>query len=165
MTNEQYIAWLREIAPSSGDAIKPILLECAARLASKAEARSVEAEPAGALSIIVEWYKGLPKGAREKLSLANLHDLSKRLPLPAGWSHISSAPRDGTHIILAFGQDHACEGWWDDDDGEPRPWCFIDTADFNEVIINHSRDGEYGPSHWQPMPYREPRNRPTPPKA
>lgn len=24
--------------------------------------------------------------------------------------------------------------------------------------------GEYGPTHWQPMPYREPRNRPEPPK-
>jgi hypothetical protein len=77
------------------------------------------------------------------------------------WRPITDAPRDGTHIILAFGQDHACEGWYEDDDNQPRPWAFIDTGDFNKVMINHARDGDYGPSHWQPMPYREPRTRPS----
>jgi hypothetical protein len=83
----------------------------------------------------------------------------------AGWRPIEAAPRDGTHIILAFGQDHSSEGWWVDDDSEPRPWAFIDIGDYNKVIINRSRDGEYRPSHWRPMPYREPRNRAAPPPA
>jgi hypothetical protein len=40
--------------------------------------------PSAPLTIIVEWYKGLSKKAREGMSLANMHDLSKRLaPAPA----------------------------------------------------------------------------------
>lgn len=31
------------------------------------------------LDIIMDWYGALPKTARERMSLANLHDLSKRL--------------------------------------------------------------------------------------
>lgn len=32
------------------------------------------------LDVILAWYKTLPAPARRKLSLANLHDLSKRIP-------------------------------------------------------------------------------------
>lgn len=31
------------------------------------------------LDIILEWYQGLPEPARASVSLANIHDLSKRL--------------------------------------------------------------------------------------
>lgn len=79
------------------------------------------------------------------------------------WRPIESAPRDGTHIILAFGQDHSSEGWFVDRDDESRPWAFIDIGDYNVVIINKCRDDQYGPSHWQPMPFREPRHRAAPP--
>jgi hypothetical protein len=73
------------------------------------------------------------------------------------WKHIESAPRDGTHIILAFGSDHVGEGWFEDDDTDPRPWKFIDrgcqSSRFKAgELINASRDGRYGPSHWHPMP-------------
>jgi len=35
--------------------------------------------PRGDLDVILEWYGGLSVGARQKLSLADLHGLSKRL--------------------------------------------------------------------------------------
>ena len=49
-------------------------------------------EPQSALTIIIDWYQGLPKRARESMSLANLHALSKRLggraaPDAGAWEH------------------------------------------------------------------------------
>lgn len=41
------------------------------------------AVPRGDLDIILEWYGGLSPGARQNLSLADLHGLSKRLGAPA----------------------------------------------------------------------------------
>ena len=81
------------------------------------------------------------------------------------WRTIESAPRDGTHILLAFGQDGVSEGWWDDGyDTEPHPWKFVDTGGPTPPgerpalgFINASRDEKYGPSHWQPMPRWLPR--------
>jgi hypothetical protein len=45
------------------------------------------------LEIILDWYGGLPKGAREKLSLANLHDLSKLLEATPAEIETTPAPR------------------------------------------------------------------------
>lgn len=42
------------------------------------------AVPRGDLDIILGWYGGLSPGARQNLSLADLHGLSKRLGAPAG---------------------------------------------------------------------------------
>jgi len=41
------------------------------------------------------------------------------------WQPIESAPMDGTHIILAFGEGGVSEGWWEDADPGPHPWKFI----------------------------------------
>ncbi len=71
------------------------------------------------------------------------------------WQPIESAPRDGTHIILAFGQDAVCEGWYDDNGLEPRPWKFVDSGGPGSTalgFINASRDEKYGPSHRRPLP-------------
>jgi len=72
------------------------------------------------------------------------------------WRPIQCAPLDGTHILLAFGQDRVCEGWYDDNGLEPRPWKFVDTGTGENPtakgFINSSRDGVYGPSQWMPMP-------------
>lgn len=35
------------------------------------------------LTTIIDWYQRLPKRAREGLSLANLHDLAKRITAAA----------------------------------------------------------------------------------
>lgn len=42
-------------------------------------ARALTAYGEPPLNTVVAWYRGLPKGAREKLSLANLHALAKQL--------------------------------------------------------------------------------------
>lgn len=76
----------------------------------------------------------------------------------AGWNPISTAPRDGTHIILAFGQDGVMEGWWDDNDPGPYPWKFLDRGAPGSTgyaaggFINGSREVRGGPTHWQPLP-------------
>lgn len=67
------------------------------------------------------------------------------------WLNINSAPRDGTSILLRFGQDGVSTGWWKDDDSDPRPWKFLD-RNGDDPIANSCRDGEYGPSHWMPLP-------------
>ena len=76
------------------------------------------------------------------------------------WRPIEEAPKDGTHVLLAFGQDTVAEGWWDDGfDLEPHPWKFVDTGGPAPPngrpslgFINGSRDERYGPSHWMPLP-------------
>lgn len=69
---------------------------------------------------------------------------------------ISSAPRDGTHILIFFGQDGVSQARYIV--GAQKPWQFIDTNDGITWLINHAVDGPGGPSHWMPMPQvtREP---------
>ncbi len=77
-----------------------------------------------------------------------------------GWREIESAPKDGTHFLLAFGQDVVAEGWWDDgNDIEAYPWRFVDTGGPTPAggrpalgFVNGGRDDHYGPTHWQPLP-------------
>lgn len=79
------------------------------------------------------------------------------LPPPA-WRLIETAPRDGTHIIIAFGQDGVMEAWWRDDDADPYPWKFVDrgtpgsTGEAAGGFINGSREVRGGPTHWMPLP-------------
>lgn len=109
-------------------------------------------------------------GHARKLLLAAANRLAPQAQghgaVGAGWRPIDkSTPRDGTHILLSFGQDLVAEGWWEDDDSDAYPWKFLDTgcagSDFKAgELINGNRDEKYGPSHWQPMP--EPWSKPTP---
>jgi hypothetical protein len=84
---------------------------------------------------------------------------TKRLD-PRLWHRMDTAPRDGTVLVLRWGEDGESPGWWDspitpvrNDDGTyPReqhghPWAFIDRHN-GRAIVNHARDTEYGPSHW-----------------
>lgn len=66
------------------------------------------------------------------------------------WQPIKTAPRDGTNILLAWGQDGVSQGHYIP--GIPHPWKFIDTNDGLTWLINHAVDGPGGPTHWQPMP-------------
>jgi hypothetical protein len=76
--------------------------------------------------------------------------------LVARWMPIASAPRDGTNILLRFGSDGVSQGKFVA--GSPYPWKFIDTSDGITWLVNHSRDGGAGPSHWMPLPSGETRS-------
>jgi hypothetical protein len=68
----------------------------------------------------------------------------------ADWQPMKTAPRDGTNILLAWGQDGVSQGHYVP--GLPKPWKFIDTNDGLTWLINFAVDNEYGPTHWMPMP-------------
>lgn len=105
-------------------------------------------------------------------------DLAKqREAEPAAWCPMNTAPRDGTVIVLRFGEDGESPGWFDspcypikNDDGTwpdnpyGHPWAFIDKGseikhgeDVGSWFVNHARDTEYGPTHWRP--YAHPQQR------
>lgn len=66
------------------------------------------------------------------------------------WNPIASAPRDGSNILIRFGQDGTSQAKYIA--GLPYPWQFIDTNDGVTWLINHAQDAPGGPSHWMPMP-------------
>lgn len=66
------------------------------------------------------------------------------------WQPISTAPRDGTNILLRWGIDGVSQAKYVP--GLPHPWKFIDTNDGVTWLVNHCIDGLGGPSHWMPMP-------------
>ncbi|MBU0801409.1 MAG: hypothetical protein KKA05_10480 [Alphaproteobacteria bacterium] len=69
-----------------------------------------------------------------------------------GWKTIDSAPRDGTHILIAFGQDHVSVGSYHRNDDDLHPWKFMDSQGEGLPILNGARDDQYGPSKWRPLP-------------
>ena len=72
--------------------------------------------------------------------------------LAAMWQPIETAPRDGTHILIAFGEDAVAQGVYTRDDSDPHPWKFIDQQQKGVPIFNGARDDNYGPTHWMPLP-------------
>lgn len=96
----------------------------------------------------IEWYQELQRQAGKEFH---------------GYMPMNTAPRNGSVIILHFGQDVSMPGWWDypispvkningtwpiEDHG--YPWAFIDsqTSEENRYFINHAKDGVYGPTGW-----------------
>lgn len=67
-----------------------------------------------------------------------------------GWKPIASAPRDGSNIIIRFGEDGVSQAKYID--CMPFPWQFIDTNDCMTWLINYAKDAPGGPSHWMPLP-------------
>jgi hypothetical protein len=78
----------------------------------------------------------------------------------SSWLSIATAPRDGSPIMLRFGQDRVCQGRYAGDSvahiaggrNIGHPWEFVDTNGGLGSFINFSRDGDGGPSQWMPMP-------------
>lgn len=73
---------------------------------------------------------------------------------------MATCPRDGTVVLLHWGEDHVSPGWWNapcspvqNGDGTwPTdtggfPWAFFDLRD-GTTFVNHAADTEYGPTHW-----------------
>lgn len=96
-----------------------------------------------------------------------LSDLAARQPVgaPVAWQSMATCPRDGTAVLLRWGEDHVSPGWWcaavspiQNEDGTwPRetggfPWAFFDMND-GVAFVNHAVDTEYGPTHWAPYVY------------
>lgn len=74
-------------------------------------------------------------------------------PATDAWHPIATAPRDGTTIMLRFGQDGVAQGRYNHVPTNPGyPWVFIDKQDDDRWIINRAVDALGGPSHWMPMP-------------
>ncbi|SQG66897.1 Uncharacterised protein [Stenotrophomonas maltophilia] len=93
--------------------------------------------------------------------------LAARQPVgePVAWQSMATCPRDGTAVLLRWGEDHVSPGWWcaavspiQNEDGTwPRetggfPWAFFDMND-GVAFVNHAVDTEYGPTHWAPYVY------------
>lgn len=66
------------------------------------------------------------------------------------WQPIETAPKDGTVVILCDGWRNPVAGYWDDD-ADGYPWKFLQKFGA-KVELNGFQDGEYGPSHWMPLP-------------
>lgn len=69
-----------------------------------------------------------------------------------GWQPIETAPRDGTHILVRFGEDHVSSAAYTDDDSHTHPWKFLDDQREGRPIFNGARDDRYGPTGWMPLP-------------
>lgn len=65
------------------------------------------------------------------------------------WQPIKTAPRDGTNILIAFGQDGVSQAKYVVGLGM---WQFLDTNDGVTWMVNHAKDALGGPSHWMTMP-------------
>lgn len=80
--------------------------------------------------------------------------VDRAAPVPAstgrdGWHPIATAPRDGTNILIRFGQDGVSQAKYIA--GLPHPWQFIETNDGITWLINRAVDKPGGPSHWAPI--------------
>ena len=64
------------------------------------------------------------------------------------WQPISTAPRDGTHILLSCGPE-VWFGWWQDRKKHAGEWVFAD-PDCAEGI--NGWIAGYGPTYWHPLP-------------
>jgi hypothetical protein len=68
------------------------------------------------------------------------------------WQPIETAPRDGTHILIAFGEDVVSVAAYHRSDDELHPWKFLDSQGSGLPFFNGARDDQYGPTQWQPLP-------------
>jgi|GEM_PF-3271798 len=66
------------------------------------------------------------------------------------WRPMSTAPRDGTNILIRFGSDTVSQAKYVA--GLPHAWKLFDSLDGVTWAINHAIDNEYGPKQWMPMP-------------
>lgn len=100
------------------------------------------------------WYND---GSSPVRTITEAASIIRALLAERAWRPIAEAPRDGTHVILAFGQDHVSEGWWEDADPGPHPWKFIDagcsgSAFANGEVLNGAREVRGGPTSFLPLP-------------
>lgn len=115
----------------------------------------------------VDGNHSLGAAALAEAIIAKLPHIAARQPVvePVAWQSMATCPRDGTAVLLRWGEDHVSPGWWcaavspiQNEDGTwPRetggfPWAFFDMND-GVAFVNHAVDTEYGPTHWAPYVY------------
>lgn len=62
--------------------------------------------------------------------------------VPEGWRPISTAPKDGTDILVWGPHGHDCMVvWWAEDGASPYCWETLDGPTYGDVF-----------THWQPLP-------------
>jgi hypothetical protein len=102
------------------------------------------------------WYvrdnglPGLVLWEEERARAMSLAKIAVEIAFP--WERIESAPRDGTHILIAFGEDGVSTAAYHRDDDDLYPWKFMDSQGQGLPFFNGARDDEYGPTHWMPIP-------------
>lgn len=74
-----------------------------------------------------------------------------------GWQDISTAPRDGTLILVSFGSKGVrAVSWghpWEDEvTPENGLWCVDDDKHGPYALRGYNDDGPTAPSHWMPLP-------------
>lgn len=81
-------------------------------------------------------------------------DELEKLIQPCDWKPIAQAPRDGTMVLLRFGEDGVSQGKYLTTpalNGATRPWLIVD-ENHGEWFINRMVDGPGGPSHYADIP-------------
>lgn len=80
------------------------------------------------------------------ITFEQLQSYMERAHNPVAWQDISTAPRDGTKILMRGGAYHGVPfpGYWNPSSFAPdRPWV---------SVVNDSRLYEHVPTHWMPLP-------------
>jgi hypothetical protein len=63
------------------------------------------------------------------------------------WRPIATAPRNGREVLIRFGIDgRPSQAKYIE--GLPYPWKYLDTNDGVQWLVNYTKDGPGGPSHW-----------------
>lgn len=144
LAGEDVLAWIAKFPPPDANAMRKRIdwLESLFAFEDDEGLKTAPNDPVTKDSVIMprEYYE-----ARVKLSSAMRKALED-------WQPIETAPRDGTHILIAFGEDVVASACYTANDDETHPWKFVDQQGKGLPIFNGARDDKYGPTHWMPLP-------------
>lgn len=70
------------------------------------------------------------------------------------WQDISTAPRDGSRILVYFGTMGVWQVLWGDpfETGNDGLWCIDDNKHDYYPLRGYSATGERAATHWMPLP-------------
>jgi hypothetical protein len=108
------------------------------------------ATPSGAKVMGVDWADGVDTtvyGRVDSKGITYIDAIEQVV-----WQPMTTAPRDGSVVILRWGDDGETVAWYVAD--SEFPWGFVDTgSSANEAgyFINHAKDAPEGATHWRPF--------------
>lgn len=71
------------------------------------------------------------------------------VPRDAGWRSMETAPKDGSFMLLLFGDDRVRLGAWERHEDSSYPFAWKDV--YGSVIVRGWKDDEE-PARWHPLP-------------